>query len=56
MGASATFDADRVIRAGEPLKLRYGLWVHSGAPTPQQIEQQYEPFSKLGDPPARKQP
>ena len=52
MAASATFDADRTIRPGEPLKLRYGLWVHSGQPNPEQIDKQFEDFAKIGAPPA----
>ena len=53
MGASATFDAARTIRAGEPLKLRYGLWVHAGLSTVAQIEQQFNLFAKIGDPAAK---
>ncbi len=30
MGASLTFDDARVLKVGEPLKLRYGLYVHAG--------------------------
>ena len=54
MGISATFDAARTTDADKPLKLRYGLWVHGGAPTIAQIEQQFVMFAKVGDPPARK--
>lgn len=54
MGASATFDAARTIRAGEPLKLRYGLWIHAGAPPAALIEQHHVAFAKIGDPPAKK--
>jgi hypothetical protein len=50
MGASATFDAERTIRADEPLKLRYGLWVHSGLPDAEEIEQQFAQFAKIGEP------
>lgn len=54
MGASATFDADRTIEAGKPLKLRYGLWVHSNVPAPDQIDQRFAEFAKIGDPPGKK--
>lgn len=46
MGASLTFAADRTIKPGQPLKLRYGLFVHAGAPTLKQIEKQYQEFAK----------
>jgi hypothetical protein len=52
MGASATFDAEKTIRAGEPLKLRYGLWIHGGFPSNAQIDNQFADFAKIGDPPA----
>ena len=51
MGASLTFDADRKIEPGKPLNLRYGLFVHSGAPAPERINDRWTDFSKL-DPPA----
>ena len=47
MGASFTQDAPRVIKLGEPLKLRYGLWVHAGLPEPKAIESRWEAFTKL---------
>jgi hypothetical protein len=50
MGASATFDAERTIRAGEPLKLRYGLWVHAGVPTADAINKQFVAFAEIGEP------
>jgi hypothetical protein len=52
MGASATFDADRTLRAGEPLKLRYALWIHAGLPKAEQIDEQFAAFAKIGDPPS----
>lgn len=52
MGASATFDADRTLRAGEPLKLRYGLWIHAGLPSAEQIDEQFAAFAQIGAPPA----
>src|SRR5262245_6287678 len=55
MGAALTFSAPRTIEPGSPLKLRYGLWVHAGVPTPAQIDEQFAAFAKIGDlPPASK--
>jgi hypothetical protein len=51
MGASLTYDADRVIELGKPLVLRYGVYVHAGAPTPDQLSTRWNEFSKI-DPPA----
>jgi hypothetical protein len=51
MGASLTYDADRVIEPGKPLVLRYGLYVHAGAPTPDKLNSRWKVFSLL-DPPA----
>jgi hypothetical protein len=51
MGASLTYDADRAIAPGKPLVLRYGLYVHSGAPSPDRLSARWTDFSKL-DPPA----
>jgi len=47
MGASFTHDAPRVIKRGQPLKLRYGLWVHAGLPEPRAIEAKWQAFAKL---------
>jgi hypothetical protein len=46
MGASLTFDAARRIEPGALLRLRYGLYVHRGIPSPETIERQWLPFSK----------
>jgi hypothetical protein len=51
MGSALTFDAPRTIEPGAPLKLRYGLWVHSGVPEAGQIDAQFDQFAKTGDPP-----
>jgi len=45
MGASVTFSEPRIIRRGEPLRLRYGLYVHAGKPSPEEIEKQWKRFA-----------
>jgi hypothetical protein len=50
MGASLTYDADRAIEPGKPLMLRYGLYVHAGAPAVERLNADWTAFSKL-DPP-----
>lgn len=45
MGASLTYDADLTLDAGKPLDLRYGLFVHAGAPASEQIEQRWKEFA-----------
>ena len=47
MGASLTFDRERVIEAGKGLRLRYGLYVHSGAPAWRSLEKRWKQFSEL---------
>ncbi|HPD15121.1 MAG TPA: PmoA family protein [Planctomycetota bacterium] len=47
MGAAFTQDAPRTIPLGEPLKLRYGLWVHAALPDPKAIEAKWDAFTKL---------
>ena len=49
MGSSVTQDAPRVIQLGEPLKLRYALWVHAGAPDPKAIEARWADFARPTD-------
>jgi hypothetical protein len=50
MGASLTYDADRAIEPGRPLVLRYALYVHSGAPSPDRLSARWTDFSKLDRP------
>jgi len=47
MGASLTFDAPREIRPDEPLKLRYGLYVHSDMKSSEAIEAEWKRFTKI---------
>jgi hypothetical protein len=46
MGAALTFADPRAIEPGQPLKLRYGLWIHAGVPEPAAIEREYGEFVK----------
>jgi hypothetical protein len=46
MGASLTHEQSRTIKKGEPLRLRYALYVHAGMPEPAQIEQQWKRFAE----------
>jgi len=50
MGSSLTLDGPRTIKTTEPLKLRYGLYVHASLPEPEAIEAKWAEFAKL--PPA----
>jgi len=50
MGAALTYAAPLTIEPGQPLKLRYGLWVHSGVPTAATINAQFAEFAKIGPP------
>ena len=46
MGASLTIDEPKVIEAGKPLTLRYGLFVHVGQPSPEELEKRWAEFAK----------
>jgi hypothetical protein len=46
MGAALTFASPRTIEPGQPLKLRYGLWVHAGVPPAEVIEREFGEFAK----------
>jgi Methane oxygenase PmoA len=46
MGAALTFPGALMIAPGEPLRLRYGLYIHAGIPLPGAIERQWEEFSR----------
>lgn len=45
MGASLTFPGPLTIKPGEPLKLRYAAYVHSGIPEAGAIQKQWEAFA-----------
>lgn len=46
MGSCLTFDGARVVTKSAPLRLRYGLYVHAGAPTPEAIGRRWQDFSR----------
>lgn len=45
MGSCLTFDGPRVVTKSAPLRLRYGLWVHAGAPVPAAVEERWKAFA-----------
>ena len=47
MGASLTFDGERVIEPGKALRLRYGLYVHSGEPAIEELEKKWKEFAGM---------
>lgn len=47
MGASLTFDGSREIRPDGPLKLRYGLYVHSDMKSSVDIDAKWKQFIKI---------
>jgi hypothetical protein len=51
MGASLSFAGPITIPAGQPLRLRYGLWVHCGVPDRQTIDQVWVEFARQPNPP-----
>jgi hypothetical protein len=47
MGASLTFDGPRVIEPEKALRLRYGLYVHGGAPELEELEKRWKQFAEI---------
>lgn len=47
MGCSLTFDAPRTVEKGRPLRLRYGLYIHSGQPAAEALDARWREFAKL---------
>jgi len=47
MGASLTYDAPRTVMRHKPLRLRYGLYVHRGAPKLSALNEQWKTFADL---------
>ena len=50
MGASLTFSNSMDLRKGAPLKVRYGLFVHEGAPPPDLLEATWKSFNHAPQP------
>lgn len=46
MGACLTFDKERAIVQGRPLRLRYGVYVHAGMPSVEEIERRWQAFAQ----------
>lgn len=53
MGSCLTFDGPRTIEPEQPLVLRYGVWVHSGAPPVEVLNARFAEFAKIGPPPPK---
>jgi len=54
MGASLTFSNPRILEPGKPLRLCYGLYVHRGLPTKEQLDRRWTGFSKRPLPPLKR--
>lgn len=47
MGASLTFPAAHTIRPGQPLRLKYALYIHRDIAAPEQIEARWKEFAAM---------
>ncbi len=47
MGSSLSFDGPVTVETGKPLRLRYGLYVHTGVPELKDLESKWKAFSAL---------
>ncbi len=47
MGAGLTFPGEIIIPPGQPLRLRYALYVHSGVPPLEALQKRWEDFAQL---------
>jgi len=47
MGASLTFDEPRKISPNKPLRLRYGLYIHSDMKAKEVIETKWKQFTQV---------
>ena len=46
MGSCLTYDAPRTVAKGTPLRLRYALYIHDGAPAADALERRWQEFSR----------
>jgi hypothetical protein len=46
MGACLTLDRPLVVQAGKPLRLCYGLWIHSGVSSSEAIDARWQAFAQ----------
>ncbi|OHB77860.1 MAG: hypothetical protein A2Z25_11135 [Planctomycetes bacterium RBG_16_55_9] len=47
MGVSLTFDGPRTIESENPLRLRYGLYIHSDMKSPEAINAAWTKFTEI---------
>ena len=46
MGAALTFNAPLTLRPGQPLRVRYAIYVHAGRPESKLLEAQWQAFAR----------